>query len=317
MKIQKTYIGVDVAKRGLQVHLNGRQIELDNNAEGHTRLCAELRIFESPHVICEATGGYERLMVEALQNENKTVSVVNPALVRNAARALGKRAKTDKIDAEMLTDFGVRYEPKPTLPVSKNQRRLTDLAVWLRQLVAAKAHAKTQIEHHADEFVREQSAMLITHYEQQIKKTEEEMRKLVKEDFVFLERLNCLMEIKGVGERTAFMVLVFMPEIGSLSRREVASLAGLAPWVRDSGAMKGKRSICGGRAEVRRAIYMSAFTAAHCHPALKPFYERLKANGKHHKVAMTAVMRKLIIFMNIRLKELAQKTAETQKACNN
>lgn len=304
MKILKTYIGVDVAKRSLQVHLNGRQIELDNDAQGHQELCRQMKLFVLPHVICEATGGYERMMVEALQNENKTVSVVNPALVRNAAKALGQRAKTDRIDAEMLTDFGCRFEPRPTLPASKNQKRLTELAVWMRQLIDAKAHAKTQNEQRHDEFVCQQSAKLIAGFEEQIKEVEKEIRTLANKDEKFIFRMKCLTEIDGVGERTAFMTLIFMPELGCLNRREAASLAGLAPWVRDSGAMKGSRHIGGGRTSVRRAIYMAAISAARCNPVLKPFYQQLKARGKHHKLAITAVMRKLIIYMNVRLKNL-------------
>src|SRR5258706_13593927 len=148
-----TYVGMDVAKATLQVHLSGHQIEFQNNSEGHAQLSKQLLKLSLPHVICEATGGYERPVVQALQELEILVSVLNPAHTLAATRAQGKRAKTDCSDAESLTDYGQRFKPQATAPVAAELRELTQLTVWLKQLIHNRAMVKTQAEHHADRFV--------------------------------------------------------------------------------------------------------------------------------------------------------------------
>ncbi len=308
------YVGVDVAKATLQVHQQGRQIELHNVPAGLTQCCKKLKALEGAHVICEATGGYERALVQALHKVKIPVSVVNPAQVRGAAQAQGQRAKTDRIDALMLTDYGQRYQPQPTPPASQSQRQLAALAQWLKQLVDAQAVAKTQAEHHEDPFVRKQHKTLLDHYQSQIEAVETKLKALMRKDPVLAQRVECLDAIEGVGLRTAFMILAHMPELGQINRQQAAALAGLAPWTRDSGTMKGMRCIGGGRSEVRLALYMSALSAARCNPVLSAFYQRLIAKGKLPKVALTAVMRKLLIYMNHQLKALdAQPAPDAQK----
>jgi len=308
------YVGVDVAKATLQVHQQGRQIELHNVPAGLTQFCKKLKALEGAHVICEATGGYERALVQALHKVKIPVSVVNPAQVRGAAQAQGQRAKTDRIDALMLTDCGQRYQPQPTPPASQSQRQLAALAQWLKQLVDAQAVAKTQAEHHEDPFVRKQHKTLLDHYQSQIEAVETKLKALMRKDPVLAQRVECLDAIEGVGLRTAFMILAHMPELGQINRQQAAALAGLAPWTRDSGTMKGMRCIGGGRSEVRLALYMSALSAARCNPVLSAFYQRLIAKGKLPKVALTAVMRKLLIYMNHHLKALdAQPAPDAQK----
>lgn len=297
-----TYIGVDVAKATLQVHLPDRQSALANTPAGRTGLCQQLKKVPAAHVVCEATGGYERPLVAALQQAQIAVSVVNPAQVRAAARAKGQRAKNDPIDAQMLTDYGQRYQPQPTPPPSQTQRKLAALSLWLKQLVQARAVAKTQAEHLDDPFVCQQHKELLKHYAAQIRSVEAQIKDLAKRDQELGLRIEVLDAIKGVGLRTAYLVLAYMPELGTLNRQQAAALAGLAPWARDSGKMKGMRCIGGGRSEVRAALYMAALSAAGCNPILRDFYQRLRAKGKVHKVALTAVMRKLLIYMNHELK---------------
>ena len=307
------YAGVDVAKATLQLHLQGQQSEFNNTAKGLHQLCTRVQKVPSMHVICEATGGYERALVKALQQEQIPVSVTNPARVRAAAQAQGQRAKSDPIDARGLTDYGQRYQPEPTPPTSATQDRLVALTQWLKQLIHGLALAKTQAEHHQDPFVRRQHAKLMTHLQSQIEAVEKQIKALLKQDAELQERVNCLDEIEGVGLRTAWMILAHMPELGYMNRQEVAALGGLAPWTRDSGAMKGRRCIGGGRPEVRLALYMAALSAARCNPVLRALYKRLRAKGKLAKVALTAVMRRLLTYMNHRLKALLSKTA-TAKA---
>jgi len=260
-------------------------------------------------VICEATGGYERAVVQALHQANILVSVVNPAHALAASQAQGKRAKTDPCDAAALTDFGQRFQPKPTAPVAPEVRQITELTLWLKQLIDNCAVLKTQAEHHCDPFVRERHEELLTHFKHQITGAEKAIKKLVKAQASFQQRVDCLSEIEGVGFRTALMTLVFMPELGTMNRGGAAALAGLAPWTRDSGKMKGKRCIGGGRAQVRPVLYMSALSASRCNPILSPFYGGLVKRNKPKKVALTAVMRKMVVHMNHQLKALAMKSA--------
>jgi len=302
------YAGVDVAKATLQLHLQGRQSELANTPEGRRQLFNQLQNVPGVHVICEATGGYEQAMVKVLHQAKIPVSVTNPAQVRAAAQARGQRAKTDPIDAEQLTDYGQRYQPKATPPTSATQDQLVALTQWLKQLIHGQAMAKTQAEHHQQPFVRRQHAKLMAHLQSQIKSVEKQIEALLNQDAPLQQRVNCLDDIQGVGPRTAWMVLAHMPELGQLNRHQVAALAGLAPWTRDSGTMKGKRCIGGGRPEVRVALYMASLSAARSNPVLSLLYQRLRAKGKLGKVALTAVMRRLLIYMNHQLKDLASKT---------
>jgi transposase len=311
MQTQNTavYAGVDVAKATLQVHLQGRQSEFSNTPEGLRKMCDELQKTPGVHVICEATGGYERAMVHALHQGQIPVSVTNPAQVRAAAQARGQRAKTDRIDAQMLTDYGQRYQPKPTPPATHSQDQLVALTQWLKQLIHGQALAKTQAEHHQDPFVRRQHSKLMSHLQSQIQAVEKQIKALLEEDAALQQRVECLDQIKGVGPRTAWMVLAHMPELGQLNRQQVAALAGLAPWTRESGTMKGMRCIGGGRPEVRLALYMAALSAVRSNPTLRPLYQRLRAKGKLPKVALTAAMRRLLTFMNHEIKHLAQPIA--------
>jgi len=303
------YAGVDVAKATLQLHLQGRQSELANTPKGLCQLFNQLQNVPGVHVICEATGGYEQAMVKVLHQAKIPVSVTNPAQVRAAAQARGQRAKTDPIDAEQLTDYGQRYQPKATPPTSATQDQLVALTQWLKQLIHGQAMAKTQAEHHQEPFVRRQHTKLLAHLQSQIKAVEKQIEALLEQDAPLQRRVNCLDDIQGVGPRTAWMVLAHMPELGQLNRQQVAALAGLAPWTRDSGTMKGMRCIGGGRPEVRVALYMAALSAARSNPVLRTLYKRLRAKGKLGKVALTAVMRRLLTYMNHQLKELLSKTA--------
>jgi len=308
------YVGVDVAKATLQVHVQGRQAELKNAPAARLKLCQKLQTVAGAHVVCEATGGYERDLVGALHKAKIPVSVVNPAQVRAAAHAQGQRAKTDRIDAAMLTDYGQRYQPQPTPQASQVQRQLVDLTQWLKQLIEAQATAKTQAEHHHHPFVRKQHQALMDCYQAQIQAVEDKLKALLKKDQALQNRVETLDAIEGVGPRTALLILAHMPELGQLNRQQAAALAGLAPWTRESGTMKGVRCIGGGRPEVRLALYMSALSAARFNPALRAFYQRLIAKGKLPKVALTAVMRKLLVYMNHKLKALAAQSIPAAQA---
>lgn len=315
--VESVYVGVDVAKATLQADLPSGQFALANTPADHLRLVQKLQAIAGAHVVCEATGGYERPLVQILHQNGLSVSVVNPAQVRAAAQAKGQRAKNDPLDARLLSDYGKRYQPTPTPAPSQVQQRLADLAQWLQQLILAQAMIKTQAEHHTDPFVIKAQRQLLAHYQTQIEKVEAQLQQLLAQDPVLEKRVQCLDDISGVGQRTALVVLAHLPELGQLNRQQVGALAGLAPWTRDSGAMKGKRCIGGGRPEVRRALYMAALSASRSNPVLREFYQHLRAKGKPGKVALTAVMRKLVVYMNRQLKaQAAQSNPPTEKAPN-
>src|ERR1039458_6532097 len=201
------YAGVDVAKATLQLHLQGQQSEFRNTPKDLLQLVAQLQTVPSVQVVCEATGGYERAMVKVLHQGQILVSVTNPARVRAAAQAQGQRAKTDRIDARGLTDYGQRHQPEPTPPTSATQAHVGALAQWLKQLIHGRALAKTQAEHHQDPFVRRQHAKLMIHLQSQIEAVEEQIEALLKQDAALQQRVHCLDEIQGVGPRTAWMIL--------------------------------------------------------------------------------------------------------------
>jgi transposase len=310
-KTVPVHVGIDIAKATLQVDLQGRQFEIGNDAQGLAKLCDQLQPPGSFHVVCEATGGYERPLLQAMHQAGIRISLVNAAQVRDAAKAQGQRAKNDCIDARMLTDYGQRFQPKPTAPPSQVQQQLTALTLWLKQLILAQSSLKTVAENQDNPFVQKQHQKLLDYHQSQIKDTEKQIKKLMENDLELTRRFECLDAIKGVGFRTAVAVLAHMPELGRMNRGQAASLAGLAPWTHDSGKMKGKRCIGGGRSQVRQALYMAALSAARCNPILKVVYQRLRSAGKPVKVALTALMRKLIGYMNAQLKALASLTPVT------
>jgi transposase len=296
------YSGLDIAKQNLQLHLSGRIHDLPNTPAGHRRLLKLLTRHHSVQVVCEATGGYEREVVAALHQANRPVSVLNPARVRHFARATGQRAKTDHIDAAVLSSYGQALQPKPTAPRSDLEQQLTELVRRRAQLLEFLVAQRQQAERLTLPVLRRQAQSLVHRLERDLKQIEEQLKKLRAQAPALHQRAQKLEAITGVGTITALGVLAELPELGTLNRRQAAALAGLAPHPRESGQWHGRRTIGGGRAPVRRALYMAALVAARSNRQLKEFYQRLRAAGKPAKVALTAVMRKLIVLMNLTLK---------------
>ena len=296
------YAGLDIAKSNLQLHLGGRFHELPNTPSGHRRLCKLLRARPGVHVIGEATGGYERDVVAALHTSNLPVSVLNPARVRHFARAQGQRAKTDSIDASVLAAYGQAFQPKPTPPRSLVQQQLTELVRRRAQIVDLLVAQRQQAQRLTLPRLRRQAQSLVRRLERDLAQIEAQLKELRQQTPEVDQRVAKLEAITSVGTITAVAVLAELPELGSLNRRQAAALAGLAPHPRESGQWHGRRTIGGGRAPVRRALYMAALVAARSNRQLKTFYERLRLAGKPAKVALTAVMRKLVVLMNHVLK---------------
>jgi transposase len=296
------YAGLDIAKLNLQLHLAGRLHDLANTAAGHRRLLKLLATQPGVHVVCEATGGYERDVVAALQAANLPVSVLNPARVRHFARATGQRAKTDPIDAAVLSAYGQTLRPKPTAPRTELEQQLAELVRRRVQILEILVAQRQQAQRLTMLALRRQAQSLVRRLERDLEQIEDQLKELRTQTAALDERVQKLEAITGVGTLTALGVLAELPELGTLNRRQAAALAGLAPHPRDSGQWHGRRSIGGGRAPVRRVLYMAALVAARSNRQLKAFYQRLRAAGKPAKVALTAVMRKLIVLMNHILK---------------
>ena len=296
------YSGLDISKQNLQLHLGGRIHDLPNTTAGHRRLPRLLASVPGVQVVCEATGGYEREVVAALHDSQITVSVLNPARVRHFARATGQRAKTDDIDAAVLSDYGSKLQPKPTAPRTHQEQQLIELVRRRAQLIEFLTAHRQQMERLTIASLKRQARSLERKLLADVAQIESELQGLRSKSAPLDQRITKLEAITGVGSITAMGVLAELPELGTLNRRQVAGLAGLAPHPRDSGQWHGRRTIGGGRSQVRRSLYMAALVASRCNSQLKVFYQRLRSAGKPAKVALTAVMRKLVVLMNHILK---------------
>ena len=296
------YTGLDIAKASLQLHLQNKSCDLSNTATGHQQLIKRLATIPGAHVICEATGGYERAVVAALHAAAIPVSVINPARVRQFARASGELAKTDPIDAAMLTAFGQSFAPEPTPKRTTVEIKMAALVARRAQLLELHVAERQRADTCDEPALCKLFTAWLSQLEKQIAKVEALIEALLAEQSLLAGQVRRLDEITGVGRITAVTVLAAIPELGQLNRRQAAALAGLCPYNRNSGQWAGKRCISGGRSEVRRALYMAALSASRSNHLLKPFYQRLIAAGKPAKVALTAVMRKLIVLMNHLLK---------------
>jgi len=304
--IAPVYLGLDISKAELQLHSPGRPQTLPNTPAGHRQLVDRIRRVPGAHVVCEATGGYERGPVAALHAAALPVSVVNPAQVRHFAQAQGQRAKTDPIDAAVLTAYGQAFHPAPTPVPDVVLTELRALVQWRDHLKTQLVRARQITEHATLNFVCRQQAKEVAHLEKQIARAEKELAAALARSPHWQTQIQKLTALDGVGTLTALSVLSHLPELGQLNRGQVAALAGLAPWTRQSGPWEGQRHIGGGRAQVRRALYMSAVVLARqTQTTLGQVYARLRAAGKPAKVALTAVMRKLLIQMNCVLKNHA------------
>lgn len=296
------YAGLDIAKANLQLHLAGRFHDLPNTPAGHRRLVGLLRTHAPVQIVCEATGGYEREVVLALQAAGLALCVLNPARVRHFARAQGQRGKTDRIDAAVLTAYGQSLRPSADAARSAQEKELTELVRRRAQLLDALVAQRLQAPRLVSGVLRRQAARLIARLEKDVAQIELLLQQLRARLESLHARAHRLEQIAGVGTLTALGVLAELPELGQLNRGQVAALAGVAPHPRESGGWRGRRFTGGGRAGVRRALYMAALSASRCNKTLRQFYQRLRAAGKPAKVALTAVMRKLVVLMNHALK---------------
>lgn len=294
------YIGVDVAKSRLDVDLPAPAHQIANTAEAIEQA---LKSFpHGAHLVCESTGGYESTLICAAQAAGVPISVVPPQRVRNHARSTGRLAKTDRIDAVLLSDYGQKHAPAALRAPEPEREKLKELVRARAQLLELKKIEASWREHPASvPVLRTQAEKREGLLDEQLAEVEREIRALVKAATGRAE-IERMQQVQGVGEVTAWTVWAEVPEIGQMEPGQPGAIVGLAPYARDSSQHHGKRYIQQGRPHVRRVLYMAAITACQQNPVLKEFYQRLRARGKPAKVAIVAVARRLIELLNLLLK---------------
>lgn len=302
MTTQTVYIGLDIAKDSLDIHdPQHKPTSFTNDPRGHAKLVRHCS-GRTVHIICESTGPYHRKVVEALQEARIPVSVMNPRHVRDFARAKGQLAKTDKIDARILADFGMAMRPEPTASRSASHREIEAWIHHRRQVVDFIQAEKCRLQQATHNAIRRAILRHIKALNAELAKIEETLNELIQACPDIHQAVTRLCQVKGIAMVSAISILAAMPELGRLNRREAAALAGVAPYNRDSGHFRGKRCVWGGREHLKRVLYMVALVAARYHPRLSVFYKRLRQAGKPGKVALVAVMRKMIIMLNAIMK---------------
>jgi transposase len=298
------YVGIDVAKASLDIAVRPthEQWRVANTEEGIAGLTERLRTLQPALVVLEATGGYERMVTAALALTGVPVAVVNPRQVRAFAKATGKLAKTDTLDADALAHFADAVRPEPRALPEAAAQALDALLVRRRQLVNMLVAEKNRLQA-AIAPVRERVARHIAWLEHELADLDDDLDHTIHTSPVWREHDQLLRSVPGVGRVVATTLLVELPELGMLTRQQIAALVGVAPLNRDSGTIRGRRAVWGGRARVREALYMAALVATRHNTVIRTFYARLCTAGKAKKVALTACMRKLLTILNAMVKQ--------------
>lgn len=297
-------VGVDVGKYYLDICIWEKSIhwQEENTPEGIKRILKRLSHYQVERLVMEATGRYEFLLAEAAHARHLPVCIVKPLAIRRYAGAINQTAKTDKMDAALIAEFAVRVQPEVTPRKSKNLIAIKDLIARRRQLMGMRTQELNRIKVMGKAF--EVSCKRIIRYlDQEIERMEKRLAKHVQDQAEWTEKQTILKSVPGVGDTLTYTLLADLPELGSLSNREVGALVGVAPMNRDSGKLRGKRRVQGGRASVRTVLYMATLSAIQCNPVIKAFYTQLVAQGKHKKVAITACMRKFIVMLNAMVRD--------------
>lgn len=306
------YVGIDVAKGMLDVAVEptGEAWRTANAAEGIGELVAQLTARQPTLIVLEATGGFEAILAAQLAAAMLPVAIVNPRHVRAFAKSLGRLAKTDRLDAQVLARFAEAVRPQPRALPDEAAQRLRAVCARRRQLVEMLTAEQNRLPR-ADGAVRPSLEAHIRWLRQQLADLDRDLGAAIRESPIWREKDDLLQSTRGVGRVLSATLLAELPELGTLNRKQIAALVGVAPLNRDSGTWRGKRSTWGGRAQVRRPLYMAALVATRCNPALRAFYKRLLAAGKPKKVALTACMRKLLVILNAMVRDNQPWSADT------
>ncbi len=303
--LNKVCVGIDVSTQKLDVAVS-------NNSKVRTfpytkTGLEQLRIFlkkENPQLVClEATGGYERELVDHLHKHEFVVAVVNPRQVRDFARAGNQLAKTDAIDARVIANFALLMKPRITTPLPENLRKLRDFSARQRQLHKLIVQEKNRLGTTVDQDLRKMIRQTVKLFQRQLEVVRQTQQELIENDERLQAKAKIIESIPGLGPASASVLIAELPELGSLNRKQIARLVGVAPTNRDSGTMRGKRTTGGGRADIRNALLMPIVVAKKYNPTIKAFYDRLVENGKPKMVALIACMRKLLTILNVMIRD--------------
>jgi len=298
-------VGIDVSKHKLDVSVTGQATvhTLPYTKEGLRRVLSLVKQADASLVCLEATGGLERTLVDYLQEHGIDVAVVNPRQIRDFARAMGRLAKTDAIDARTIAQFGQMVQPRITPPQTPTARKLSALTARRRQVQHMLVQEQNRLGTVCDKDVRRMIRQAIRFYEKQRDALNEQLEQLIAADEPLQAKAALLRSVPGIGPAATAMLLAELPELGQLNRRQIARLVGVAPTNRDSGTFRGRRTTGGGRSPVRTALFLPTLVATQHNPVIRAFYRRLLADGKPKMVALIAAMRKLLCILNTMLRD--------------
>lgn len=307
------FVGIDVSKDSLDVFITGKnkQLHLSNDINGCKILCRHLKKLSPKVIVLEGTGGLEKCAASWMSLKGFPVAIVNPRQVRRYAQAHNILAKTDRIDAKVLAGFAKDIAPEARYVVDKERDRLRALLTRRDQLIKQRIQQKNQRSRVFTSEVLPSYDKIIRAIEKELDDIETRIDQIIKNSLEWREKTELLKSMKGIGTETARAMLAYLPELGQLNRRQIASLAGLAPFNNDSGQYRGKRSIKGGRGQVRKPLYMATLSAVIHNPTIRKFYKKLKNKGKLEKVVRTACMRKMLIILNAMVKNNCKFRPET------
>jgi transposase len=296
-------VGVDVAKAKLDIALHNETFTIENNEIAIVTGLIDRLDPDNTLVVMEASGGDEKRLVSMLHQHNIAVSVVNPRRVRDFAKGIGKDAKTEPIDARVISFYGQVVNPSPQPAETEDQKKLGALVQRRRQVLNLIGQEKNRLQQVNDaeiaEFIRESIKSL----KKQLTSIDQRLAQSLKQDTVNRRKIEILTSVKGIGPVAVSTLVAELPELGTLNRNEIAKLVGVAPMNNDTGRRSGKRRIGGGRSYVRRVLYMATLAATRFNPQIRKFYQRLLAAGKQKKVALVAALRKLVVLLNTLIKK--------------
>ena len=298
------HVGVDIGKFTLDVYLYEKQCHFQepNDDEGIRRILKRLSYYQVERLVMEATGRYEFLLVQAAHEKGLPVCIVKPLMIRRYASVTNQLAKTDKLDAALIAEFAARVKPTITPQKSQTLIAIKDLIARRRQLIGLRTQ-ETNRRYIMGSALETSCKRIIAHLNAEIDRIEKRLAKLVEQHAAWTAKQTLLKSAPGVGDTLVYTLLADLPELGSLSNKQIGALVGVAPMNRDSGKFRGKRRVQGGRATVRTTLYMATLSATQCNPAIKAYYRHLVAQGKHKKVAITACMRKFITMLNAMVRD--------------
>lgn len=313
----KVFVGIDVAKKSLEVAAIplDRNWTLENDPKQFPDLIQRLLELAPERIIVEATGGFETLLVAQLNEAGLPVIIINPRHARDFAKASGKLAKTDRVDAYILARFGKALAPEIRPIADEATRELSSLLARRRQLIEFRVgELNRRSKPGLDEKIKSNIDGHIEWLDRNIKDLDDDLQKAIRKSSAWKANDDLLQSVKGVGPTTSWSLLILLPELGTLNSKQIAALAGIAPMNRESGKWRGRAHIGGGRSNIRAALYMATLSATRSNPAIKAFYEMLLKRGKPQKVALTACMRKLLITLNAVIKNQQSWVDHTARA---